>query len=768
TTALFSLVDAALIRPLPYPDSDRLVMLWERPPKASRTRVSPLDLIDWSEQSHSFASMAGVLGISPTALNDADGTSETVVAQIVTTSFFDVLGIQPLSGRMFVADDAKAAAAGVVVSENLWRRRFGADPNFVGRAITLGERPVTVLGIAPGWFQFMARVDAWALYLPARTPDQRQPRFLQVIARLKSDVSLAQAEADMAVVADNIARQSPGTNAGWGVTIDPLKRAIVSPELRTTAFVLGGAVLFVLLLACANVANLLLSRGVTRTREMAVRAALGGSRGRILRQILTESLLLSILGGALGLAFSWAVLRIVPSVIPPQSIPETIVLAFDQRLTLFAIALTFATSLLFGAAPAWNASRVSLTEAMNAGGRGTTHGAGRFRAALTVCEVAAAVLLVTGAGLFLRTLMSLDGVDPGYRAQNVVTMSIGLPVRYQPDRIRAVHESIQRDVAVIPGVRVVSIAGDVPLAGFSMGQLFEVLGQDNPPSPQRAVAHYQMVGPNYFEALGIPLLRGRAFTDNDTATANPVCIINEEFAKRYFSVRDPIGARINVATVAQRPQPIVREVVGVIRQVKVRPDEQQDQIEIYVPASQNPWMAATLAVQADARPAALVPAITAAITRIDKAIAVTRVRTMEDVAAESTARPRFRAQLIGSFAAIAVVLAGVGVFSVLMFNVHQRRREFSIRIALGARSRDLVLLVLANGVRLIAIGLTIGVAASGLLVQSLTTLLHGVRPLDPITFVAAAGLLAAIAVAACAGPALSAARSDAAVSLRQE
>jgi putative ABC transport system permease protein len=360
--------------------------------------------------------------------------------------------------------------------------------------------------------------------------------------------------------------------------------------LRTTALVLGGVVLFVLLLACANVANLLLSRGVTRTREMAVRAALGGSRSRILRQLLTESFLLAVLGGVMGLALSWTVLRLVPTWVPPRTIPESITLAFDGRLALFAIALTFTTSLLCGAAPAWHATRIPLTEAMSVGGRGATHGAGGFRAALTVGEIAIAVLLTIGAGLLLRTLMSLDRVDAGYRSRNVITMAIGLPIRgYSPDRLRTVYQTIERDVAAIPGVRVASIAGDLPLDGFGIGQPFELVGQDNPPSAQRVAAHYQIISPAYFDTLSIHLLQGRAFTDRDTGTSNPVCIINQEFARRYFSGRNPIGAQLNVPTISLPPQPVVREIVGVIRQVKVRPDERENTLEIYVPAAQNPW-----------------------------------------------------------------------------------------------------------------------------------------------------------------------------------
>jgi putative ABC transport system permease protein len=765
TTALYSLLDATLFRPLPYTDAARLVSVAERPPRSSRgTYVSPLNFSDWSDQNHSFTAMAATLGLSPSTLNEANGASETVLAQVVTSAFFDVLGIAPIHGRTFIEDDARQAVAGVVVSERLWQRRFAADLQLVGRSVSLGGQPVTVLGIVPGDFQFSSRADVWTLF--QIRPDRRS-RFLQVIARLKPGVPLAEAQADMTVVADHIARVAPATNADWSVVLQPLHEALVGPELRTTSLMLGGAVLCVLLLACANVANLLLSRGPARMREIAVRAALGGSHGRIVRQLLTESVVLSAVAGIAGAALSWAVIRALPSVIPPRSLPEWITLRFDSRLVVFAVALSAATSLLFGIVPAWQAGRVPLAETMNGSGRSATYGGGRLRAALASAEFALALVLMTAAVLLIRTLVSLDRVDAGYRARNVIAMSVSAPIRYAPERIRAIWEAIQRDVVAIPGVRVASITTDVPLAGFSMGQLFEVVGRDSPPESQRLPAHYQIVGPHYFDVLAIPVRLGRAFTDRDTSSATPVCIINEQFAKRYFDGGDPIGARISVrAVVGGVNNPVIREIVGVIGQVKTRPDAPPNELEIYVPYAQNPWGFATLVVQTVSAPVSIVPVVTAAIGRIDKAVSVTRVRTMDEVEAESTARPRFRAQLVGAFAGAAVVLAAIGIFSVLMFNVHLRRREFSIRLALGATGGDIMRVVVVEGAYLGAIGLATGLGAATLLSRSLRSLLFGVEPLDLTSYGCATAFLAGIALVASAAPALRASRSDPAVALR--
>jgi len=770
-SAMFSLVDAALVRPLPFGDPEHLVMLWERAPADAHSRVAPLNFLDWSEQNHTFAAMAAVAGGDST-LTGTSGTAERIPGQAVTHAFFDVLGIKPIAGRTFLPDDATPRPNVVVISERFWRSRFAADPTLIGRAITLDGQLRTVIGVVPADFQVFFPSDCWMLLRPSpRVAAQRRSRYMQVVARLKADVTLEQARADMGLVAENISRLSPETNKDWSVTIEPLRQAIVGNELRLTSLMLAGVVTFVLLMACANVANLLLTRGVGRSREIAVRAALGGSRNRILRQLLTESVLLAVIGGAAGLALSWAALRVAPSIIPLGTLPESVVLTFDARVTAYALVVTLATSLLFGFAPAWHATKIPLAEAMSAGGRASTRGAGAFRAALAVGEIAAAVLLLSGAGLLLRTLSSLNAVDPGYRADSVLTMYVSVPInRYAtPERLLGFYQAVEQGIAALPGVRVAAVGGNVPLDGSFMAQAFEIVGEPAPDRTNQPLARYQIVSARYFQALDIPVLQGRAFTDQDTASTSQVCIVNEEFVRRYLKGRDAIGTRVSVPSVDLRgPKPVVREIVGVIRQVKEQRGEEQDAVEMYIPITQNPWYTASIVLQTAGNPMSFVSAVKAAIASVDKDQPVTRVRTMEDVAAESTSRPRFRAQLVAAFAALALALAAVGLFGVLAFAVHQRTREFGVRMALGARSGDVLRLVLTAGLRMTAIGVAIGLVAAVALTRFLAALLFGVTPLDPVTFLTVPAVLGVIALLACAAPALRAAHVDPAVALRQE
>jgi putative ABC transport system permease protein len=771
TGAMFSLVDAVLVRALPFRDPDRLVMLWEHPPNYEHNRVSPLNFLDWSEQQHAFTGMAAVSGGGRT-LTGAGGSAERVPGQSVTAAFFDVLGIRAVLGRTFVPGDATLHPNVVVIGERFWRSRFGADRNVIGRSIMLDGELATVIGVVPATFQILYPSDLWMPYLPRRSAEQRRPHYMQVLARLKPGVGLAQARDDMSAIADGIAVIAPDTNRGWGVTIEPFRHALVGTEVRATTMLLAGVVAFVLLMACANVSNLLLARGLGRARELAVRAALGGSRSRIVRQLITESLLLASLGGAVGLAVVWSAVRAAPAFIPLGTLPESIAPAFDARVATFEFLLTIATGVLFGIAPAWHASRTPLAEAMSgSGGRATRRGAGALRAGLAVTGVAAAVLLLSGAGLLVRTLVALDHVDAGYHADHVLTMSVSLPLSRYPDvdRVLAFYQAAEREIAAVPGVRVAAIGGNLPLDGWDIGQGFEVVGHPAANKANPPVAHYQIVGAGYFRALGIPVLRGRAFTDHDTTSAQPVCIVNEEFVRRHMPDRDPVGALVNVAAMATNgPFSMVREIVGVIRQVRVNPGEEEPAVEIYVPVTQNAWYSASIAVQTSSAPAAFAAPVRAAIARVDKDQPINRVRTMEEVAADATARPRFRAQLVGAFAALALILSAVGLFGVVAFSVNQRTREFGIRVALGARSSDVLRLVLREAATMTALGVAAGLAVAVPLSRSLASLLFGVRPLDPATFLGAAGVLALTALAACAAPALRATRVDPVVALRQD
>jgi putative ABC transport system permease protein len=768
--AIFSLVDAALVRPLPFPRPQELVRLWEHPPGYDHNSVSPLNFLDWSEQNHVFASVAAVSG-GGKSLTTPTG-AERIQGQSVSLRFFDLLGVKPIAGRTFTAEDAKPGTNVVVIGEGFWRSHFGANPGIVGSTIPLDGQPFTVTGVVPASFEILNRVDLWTLFTVKRSPEQRSMHYLRVIGRLKNGVTIEQARADMNVIGENIGRISPETNKGWGVTVIPLREDLVGADLRTTSLVLAGVVGFVLLMACANVANLSLARGAGRTREVAVRSALGGSQWRILRQLLTESSLLAALGGVAGIGLAWIIVQAAPSFLPSGTLPAGLNPVLDARVVAFAAAVTMLTGLLFGLAPAWHAARVSLTDALRSGGRTATGGAGAFRAVLAVAQIAAAVMLVSGAGLLLRTLNSLENVDGGFRAEHVLTMRVTLPLsRYpSPDKALAFYRAAEREVSALPGVRSVAFGGNLPMDGWDIGQSFELV--DNPakdPSLMPA-AHYQMVGVRWFDTLGISLLHGRAFNDHDDSTSMPVCIVNEEFVKEYLPGREPIGVHVRVEAMEMRgPTPVEREIVGVIRQVKVEgPAEKKNAVEVYVPMAQNAWFSAALTVKTAGNPLQIAQGVRAAIARIDKDQPVTSIRTMDEVAADSVAQPRFRAELVGTFAGLALTLAAVGIFGVLAFAVSQRTREFGIRMALGASASDVLRLVIAGGFKIVAIGIAIGLAAAAALSRLLATLLFGVKPLDPPTFLGAPAVLALVALAACAAPALRASRVDPAIALRQD
>jgi putative ABC transport system permease protein len=769
-SAIFSLLDAALFRPLPFAQPDQLVMLWEHPPSYAHNRVSPLNFLDWSEQNNVFESMAAVSGGSRTLITS--NGPERIPGQSVSASLFDLLGIRPVAGRTFTKEDIRQRAHVVVLSERLWTSQFGRDPRLVGSTLTLDGELFTVIGIVPSQFQILSNSNLWTIFEPKRSPEQRRMHYLQVIGRLKHGVNLDSAKAGMGVVAENIARISPATNKDWGITIEPLRDALSDRDLRVTSLVLGSVVGFVLLMACANVASLMLARGAGRRREIAVRASLGGSQVRILRQLLTESTLLGLLGGIAGVALAWLILRAAPSFLPPGLLPVSWQLALDGRVLAFAAVLTLATGLLFGFAPAWHAARTSISDALRTGDRNTTAGSVAFRASLATGEIAVALVLVTGAGLLLRTLGSLNHVDAGYYATNVLTMSVGLPLsRYPvPQDTLSFYQAVQSEIGALPGVQNVSLSTNLPTDGWDIGQGFNIVGHPPPGEANQQSAHYQMVSASYFATLGIPILRGRAFTERDTLAATPVCIVNEELVRRYLNGQEPIGALISVqAMTSGGPKPVVRQVVGVSHQVKVEGlGEKQNDVEIYVPITQNSWYWAAIAVRAATDPLSLAPAVKSAIARVDKDQPVTRIRTMDEIAAGSIAQPRFRAQLVAAFAFLAMLLASVGVFGVLAFSVGQRTREFGIRMALGASTGDVLRLVLRSGLKMIAIGLGIGFTATLALTQSLQSVLFGVKPMDPLTFVTAAATLIVVALMACAIPALRAARVDPASALRQE
>jgi len=767
---IFTLLDAVVFKPLPFAQPQELVELWEAPPGYAHNTVAPLNFQDWSNLNHSFSSMAAISGANLT-LTGSDGSAELIRGQAVTASFFDVLGIPPISGRTFTAEDVKPKPDVVILSERFWRSHFGASPGAIGQSIASDGRRYTIIGVAPEALQIFFKADFWTPFFIQQQPSWRATHFLSVVGRLKPGVSMIQARADLAVLSQNIARSSPSTNRDWGITTEPLRQALVSSDLRSTSWILGGVVGFVLLMSCANVANLLLTRGSVRTREFAIRASIGGTRRRILQQLLTEAALLTFLSGAAGLLLAEVTLRAAPALLPQGMLPVWLQLSVDGRVAGFAIAVTALTAALCGLAPAWQASRTSLAEALRSGGRASSVGT-RFRAFLAAGEIAAAVMLVAGAGLLLRSVLLLDSVDPGFHADKVLTMHVSLPLARYPETTRALafYQGIEREIATVPGVRDIGMGFSLPTDGWQIGQNFFVVGKPKPEPGHEPATHYQMVSTGYFRTLGIPILRGREFSTTDDGSHQQVCIVNEEFARRYLADRDPIGAVVNVdALDLSGVKPVDRVVVGVSHQVKIEGlAEKEKNLEVYVPLAQNAWFASAIAVRTSGDPTAILHSIKAAIARVDRNLPITKVRTMDEVVNGGLAEPSFRAGLVSVFAVLALTLASVGVFGVLAFSVSQRTREFGIRIALGAKSSDVLRLVARDGLRITAAGIIVGLAGAAILTRFLASLLFSIGPRDAVTYVASAAVLTLTALAACAVPALRASRVDPAVALHME
>jgi putative ABC transport system permease protein len=773
-SAIFALVDAALLRPLPFPEPGRLVMMWERTATSVRGGVSPLNMVDWGERSHSLEVMGGFVPyVGGMVMAGRDGTAETVPRQWVTANFFAGLGVKPVAGRMFLSSDDSQNTKAAVLSEAFWRSRFDADPSVIGRVVRLDGTPFTVVGVAPNEAQLM-RTSIWALIPIPRRPAARAAHPLVVVGRLRPGVTLAAANADLSTIAESLAREFPETNKGRGVRIEPLHDALIGGELRRTSMLFLGVVGFVLLICCANVANLLLARATVRSRELAIRSAIGAGRSRLIRQLLTESLVLAALGGALGVAVGAAILTVAPSLIPEGLLPPSVTLVFDMRVVTFCAATALIVGVLFGLAPAWQGSSISAAQAMTSHSRTVSSRGGRLRGLLVASEVATAVILLFGAGLLLRTLMVVDHVDRGYRADQILTMMVDpLGARYPTDEsLLQFFDAIEHEVMALPGVHSVAWTSGLPLGPADQGPvLFDVVGDPPQDESKRPSSNYQIVSPSYFRTIDLPVVAGRSFDEQDTKSSVPVCMVNEAFVRGYLHGRSATGTRIAVWPDAPNSKPVIREIVGVARQVKGRPDEVEDLVQVYVPMAQDPVDDIYLAVRpAAGRAEALAPSVRAAIGRIDKEqlVSVRDVVTLEDVAWEATGRHRFRAVMVITFAALALTLAMIGVFGILAYSVQQRMRDFGVRRALGATTGDVARLVVSSAARVVAIGGVAGLVLSAMFARLLATMLFGVQPLDPMTFAAVIVLLLVTATLAIAGPAWRATRIDPAVALRTD
>ena len=785
-SAIFALADATFLRRLPYPyPAERLVMVGESRGPGTFVTVSPADFRDWSQQNSTFDVMGATTG-APAAIVRPDGTPEQIPGEQVTPGFFETLGVRPIIGRTFQPFDT-AESRPVVLSETLWRTQFGADPAAVGRQLAIGGQPFTVIGVMPASFQFAPAsvgdtptipAQVWMLYAITDQPWERNTHLLRVVGRLKPNLTVERAQSDLDVVAARLATQFPASNKGHGVTLLPIRDALVGRELQLTSLLLLGVVGFVLLMCCANVASLLVAQANGRTRELAVRAALGAGRGRVVAQLLTESLVLASIGGVLALVVAWALITAVPLIVPPGVLPAAVRPMFDLRVAAACAVGAAVVGVLFGMAPAWQSNRGRLADAIAADARVTLR-SGWLRSSLVSVQVAAAVLVLCGAGLLLRALVTLEGLDSGPRATEALTGIVNLPfpapgtTSQYPTAEDALRffDAVEREVRAIPGVRHVAWGGPMPLDGAWFGQQFMIAGDAPKPVANWDGATYHPVSTEYFAALDLPIVAGRAFTVADRGDAPAVCIVSEAFVARFLKGRAPVGTRLVLPRMLFGPggPPPVVEIVGVARQAKVRAAETEPRPHVYVPLAQNNWWVASLVVRPEHGDAsALLAPVRNAMARIDRERVLRQPRTIATIAREATARPRFRAVLVGSFAVLALLLATVGVFGVLAQLVQQRTREFGVRIALGASRHNVIGLVLGHAARITIAGLVGGLVLAAMLGRLMAALIFPVAPLDPLTFAIVPVVAAATALVACAAPAWRAVRIDPAAAFREE
>ena len=774
-TAIFSVVDGVVLRPLPFPDEDRLVSVW-----ADYTgRDGPLrewlsypNFHDIRNEREIFEEVGMYGGWGPTLSGTGGAAVQLNGAAITAGLFSQVLGMGPLSGRGFLPEDDVPGAPGVVLlSHGFWTQQYGGDPSIVGSTITLNMQPYTVIGVMPQHFQspFIANADVWqTLKLDmATTINQRGSAFLRGMGRLREGVTLEMARARADVLGANLAEQYPDENIGVGYALFPLRQDVVRTA-STALYVLLGAVTIVLLIACVNVANLMLARTSARRSELAVRAAIGAGGNRIARQILTESVVLATLGGALGLIAAFLVTDILKA-IAPLGTPRIAEVTVNGRVLVFTLAITAAVGILFGVLPALRSARIDLHDSLKEGGRGgsSSAGGGRLRNTLVVGQVALALILVVGAGLFVRTLRELTQMDPGFNASNKLTLQLGLPPARYPDReaTRAFYADLEERLRAIPGVTSVASINSLPLSGFDGDANFKLEGIPAPPPGQEHIAWIRRVTPGYFETMSISVLEGRDFTAADGNGDPLVVMVNKTLAERFYPDRSPIGLRIYFGDPAD---PIYRKILGVVEDVKNFGLRQESRNAIYFPFAQVAVANMFLVIETVNDPETMAGTVRRVIANIDPDLAAGNVSSMASVVQVSLGPERFNAMLFSSFAVLAFVLASVGLYGVVSYNVNQRMHEMGLRLALGAAGFDIRRLVIGKILRLVGGGIAIGIIATLALGQVVQGLLFGVSTTDPITFGVAAALLTAVAVAAGVVPARRAARVDPVAVLKSE
>src|SRR5215213_9012807 len=777
-TAIFSVVNAVLLRPLPFPDSDSLVAVFETDTQRGLQRGSHSypNFLDVRAQSTMFEHMASYH--SGDFIMTGRGEPARLQGSVVTANLFPLLGVSPMLGRAFLPDEDKPTETGrvVVLSHSLFQRQFGSDPSILNQAITLDGRPFTVVGVMPASFEFPIQnepVELWTTIAGDAAGDepvtsQRGAHFLQVIGRLKPGVSKEQAQAELTTIAARLEQQYPDTNTRRSLRMDSALTALVG-DVRPALLILLGAVACVLLIACANVANLLLARATGRHKEMAIRSALGASRIRVIRQLLTESVLLSIVGGGAGLLLAvwWSDLLVA---LGKDDIPRAIHIGIDWRVLGFTLGVSLLTGLIFGLAPAFHSSKTELIDALKEGGRGTSEGARRnkVRSLLVVTELAIAVVLLVGAGLLIKSLWRLQKVKSGLQPENVLTFNIGLPEKYNYEKQARFFIDLKSRLEATPGVQSASSILPLPLSGDRFSISFEIEGRPMAPKDHPS-GDFFSTGMGYFRSMGIPIIKGRDFEDRDRYGATPVVIITETLARQFFPNEDPIGKRIKPGiNTIEGDKTTMREIIGVVGDVRNRSLDVESKPAYYVPQTQVPFDQMAMVVKTAGDPHSLISAATKQVAAMDQDIPVFAPKTMEEYLSASVAAPRFSTTLLSIFAAVALVLTVVGLYGVMSYSVAQRTNEIGIRLALGAQPRDVLLMIVKQGGLLIGLGFTVGLAGAFALTRLLASLLFGVTAKDPWTFGAVAVLLAIVALLACYLPALRATRVDPMEALRCE
>ena len=776
-TAIFSFVNGVLLKPLPYRDPHGIVLVWEKPPGGHRNGISTLNFLDWKNQNTVFEHMAA-MNFGGSVTLTGSGQPEELPGVRVSASYFDIFGVQAVLGRTFAPDEDQLGKSQVVIlSHRLWENRFGADPSIVGRTLTLSGKSCMVIGVMPPHGPFDR---SWAqLWMPLAFEPRDMTRdyhWMMSFARLKPGVTLEKAQAAMNAIGARIAEAYPESNKGWGVTVERLEDQIVGRQLRRSLFVLLAAVGAILLIGCANLANLTLARGAAREREIAVRASLGAGSWRLIGQLLTENLLVAGTGGALGLALGYAMIRGLIRLAPPFSLPSEADVSIDLSILLFTLAVSILTALLFGLAPAIHASRVDPASSMKEGGRSATGGAGhaRLRSALIVSEVALAFVLLAGAGLLVGSFFRMLQADTGFNSTNVMTAR--LPVARDrfahPEQLLQYVRLLDEQLRAAPGVRDVAFSNVLPMQGWGDGMPFLIAGRPFIDRANRRACFYKRVTSSYFRTLDIHLLRGRTFTGDDTRGGAPVTVINQEMARRYFKGEDPIGKRILIQEILYG-QPglgpeIPWEVVGIVGDEQTGSLVDNKSPGVYVTFDQSPTNDVNMVLRGAIDPQTLTSAISAAVHGVNKDQAIADLQTLKQITSGTVSSDRMQTMLLAIFAGLALLLAAIGIYGVIGYSVTQRTHELGIRAALGASRGSLLSMVIRRGMRLTLMGLAIGAAGALALTRLLSSLLFGISPRDPVTLIAVAAVLSGVALLACYIPARRAAGVDPMVALRYE